>query len=169
MPSQVEIERKYVIKMPDLARLVTEAEYTESRIVQIYLSSEAGVTHRVRSRSFSDNVTVYTETKKTRIDGMSAHEEEKEISESEFLTLSKGIKAGTRPVIKTRYTFLLGGVTFEIDVYPDWNKTAIMETELKSREESVKMPPFIEIVREVTGDRSYSNAAMAESFPRELI
>ena len=168
MSKQVEIERKYVIKMPNVELLKTKEGYSESNIVQIYLSSDAGVTHRVRKRSFEGFVQ-YTENKKIRIDTMSAYEEEREISEAEFLSLSGKIKEGTRPVIKTRYTFDFCGVTFEIDVYPDWKRSAILETELESRDVSVKMPEFIEIISEVTGDRSYSNASMAHAFPEELI
>jgi len=168
MPNQVEIERKYIIKMPSESILSAQNGYTVSKIVQIYLSSEADVTHRVRMRSFGDRV-VYTETKKTRIDFISSHEEENEITEAEFCELSGKIKNGTRPVIKTRHTFVLDEVTFEIDVYPEWQNTAIMETELKSREETVKMPSFIEIVKDVTGDKNYSNASMAYAFPEELI
>ena len=168
MPKQIEIERKYVIKMPALDILKCRDGYTESKILQIYIESEAGVTHRIRKRSY-ENKSVYTQTKKSRIDSISSFEEENEISEERFCALSKEIKSGTLPVIKTRYTFTYNENTFEIDVYPNWKRSAIMETELASRDASVKMPPFIEIIREVTGDFRYSNAAMASEFPEELI
>ncbi|MBR5140695.1 MAG: hypothetical protein IKV16_06535 [Clostridia bacterium] len=162
----IEIERKYIIKLPDTSRLTEECGYTESDIVQIYLSSEPGVTHRIRSRRYGDK-TVYTETKKTRIDKMSAYEDEREISEAEFSLLSKGIDAATRPIIKKRVTFDYLGNTVEIDIYPDWHRHAILETELLSREACAALPEYIEIVREVTGDFRYSNAVMARSFPEE--
>ena len=98
---------------------------------------------------------------------MSAVEEEREITEAEFDELKKKIKTGTRPVIKTRHTFEYYGQVFEIDVYPSWKCTAIMETELDSDKKIVKMPPFIKIIKEVTGAPGYSNAAMSKSFPKE--
>ena len=168
MSKQIEIERKYVIKKPLPEVMKMQPEYTESEITQVYLTSEAGVTHRVRKRVF-DGDSVYTETKKTRIDRMSAVEEEREISAETYSSLCERMDEETQPVIKKRYTFFYDGVTFEIDVYPEWERTAIMETELENREVSVKIPEFIEIVREVTGERGYSNAAMAHSFPPELI
>ena len=168
MAKGIEIERKYVIKMPDISLLREKDGFSESEIMQIYLSSESGVTHRIRKRSFF-GATAYSETKKTRIDSMSSIEEENEISEAEFKKLSYKIKPGTSPIIKKRYTFEFSGVVFEIDVYPAWQSTAIMETELESREVSAKMPPFIEILREVTGDFRYSNASMSREFPEELI
>jgi CYTH domain-containing protein len=44
-----------------------------------------------------------------------------------------------------------------------------METELESREETVIYPDFIKILREVTGEKRYSNAGMAREFPEELV
>ena len=166
LDSKIEIERKYIVKKPSLEDMRAMEGYTESKITQIYLASDLGVTHRIRSRIYPDRA-VYTETKKVRIDKMSAYEDECEISESEFFEKSKKIDVAARPIIKTRYTFLYKGVTVEIDVYPEWNRCAIMETELEDREESVEIPDFIEIVRDVTGDKAYSNAAMAREFPTE--
>ena len=166
MTGHIETERKYIIKLPDFDLIKREAEYTSSDITQTYLNSDIGVTHRVRSRVYKDK-TVYTETKKTRISPMSSVEEEREISESEYEALAKNIKPGTRPVKKTRHTFVYSGQLFEIDVYPSWKCTAIMETELDNPEKIVKMPPFIRIVREVTGNKSYSNASMSCVFPKE--
>lgn len=163
---QIEIERKYIIAMPDISRLRELCGFTESRIEQIYLSTASGNTHRVRKRDFG-NAVEYTETCKERIDGMSVREREREISENEFMALSKNIAEGTRPLKKIRYTFDFSNQTFELDVYPEWKSTAIMETELKSRDEMVEMPDFITIIREVTGERAYSNASMSRNFPKE--
>ena len=99
---------------------------------------------------------------------MSVTEIEGKISEERFAELSSHIADGTKPVIKTRHTFLYKGKIFEIDVYPEWKSTAIMETELSDREECVEIPSFIEIIREVTGEKVYSNAAMSRIFPTEI-
>ena len=163
---QIEIERKYILVKPEIKALQSAENFTQSEIVQIYLASDEGVTHRVRSGSAEGRV-LYTETIKRRIDKMSCDEREREISEEEFAFLSKKIAEGTRPIIKKRYTFEFCGQIFEIDVYPEWDKTAIMETELESREQTVGMPEFITIVREVTGDKAYSNASMSRIFPKE--
>ena len=168
MKKELEIERKFIIYMPDLAALTAMPEYTSSRITQIYLEGEHGITHRVRMREYPEK-RVATETKKTRIDAMSVVEEEAVISESTFAEKAKMIARGTRPVIKTRHTFTLDSFTYEIDVYPEWEKQAILEIELPSRETRVDIPSFIRIVREVTGDRAYSNASLSHAFPEEDI
>ncbi|MBO7303973.1 MAG: hypothetical protein J6V09_01965 [Clostridia bacterium] len=162
----IEIERKYIISKPNFSSLVKENEYHRSEIVQIYLSGAKNATHRIRKRSDLSH-TVYTETVKVRIDGMSAYEDEREIFEQDFTALSAKIADGTRPIRKVRHTFRYGDLTFEIDEYPEWENTCIMEIELPTREKSFKIPDFINIIREVTGDGAYSNAAMSRAFPKE--
>ncbi len=164
----VEIERKYIIKMPDISVLSKQPEYTRSDITQIYITPKDGETHRVRRRCYPDRVQ-FVETRKIRIDHISVTEIEGEISEESFNELSKKMIDGSSPVIKTRHTFLYLGQIFEIDIYPQWKSTAIMETELCSREEEVEIPSFIEIIREVTGDKAYSNASMSRTFPHEIV
>ena len=162
----IEIERKYIIKMPSLDTLAIQPGYTESEIEQIYLSSEPWVTHRIRCRAFSDGVE-YTETKKMRLSALSALEDEREIEREEYLRLKENIRAGSRVLKKRRYTVSFLGKIFEIDVYPEWKRHAIMECELQGEDEDIVLPPFLELVREVTGDKSYSNAKMSECFPNE--
>jgi CYTH domain-containing protein len=166
--TNLEIERKYVIEKPQIDKMRECGAYTSSDIVQIYLDAEAGVTRRVRSRAYPDGRAQYFETEKRKIDEMSAEEREREITKAEFDNFSLQIAQDTRPITKTRHTFDYIGQTFEIDVYPEWERTCIMETELPSRDTEVKMPSFIRIIADVTGDKRYSNAAMSRSFPEEI-
>lgn len=162
----VEIERKYIIEKPHVELLSSQTDFTASDITQIYLESEPGQTRRIRARAKNGRMS-YTETRKIRIDKMSSTEIERDITAEEFSKLAKLQRAGSRVIKKTRYTFVFEGQLFEIDVYPEWSRTAIMETELASRESAVIMPHFLRIIREVTGIREYSNSAMSNSFPPE--
>lgn len=160
MKSQIETEHKYIIKMPSLEALSEMAGYYSDDIVQIYIPSEIGATHRIRSRRGRGRV-IYTETEKIRIDKMSSVENEREIGESEFIALSKTMLEGTRPVVKTRHTFEYRAQIFEVDVYPEWDKFAIMEAEVQDARVTFDIPDAIEVVREVTGDGRYSNASIS--------
>ena len=168
MNTPVEIERKFVIAMPNLSLLSSLCDYTASEIEQTYLLADKGVTRRVRARRYQDR-TVYTETKKVRIDSMSAHEQERTISEAEYTELLGEIIPGTATLFKTRYTFSFSDRIFEVDVYPEWVHTAILEVELDSCDSDIYMPDFIRVISEVTGDKRYSNAEMSREFPKELI
>ena len=163
----IETEKKYVIELPDFLFLSTLENYTESEIEQIYLKSE-GVTHRIRRRT-KNGTTVYTETKKRRLSPMSVVETENEIDEAKYNNLKKNRAKNSKILVKNRYTFTFDSRLFEIDVYPEWHKSAIMELELKSERESFSLPPFIKLIKDVTGLFEYSNAKMSVSFPPELI
>lgn len=162
----VETERKFIIRTPVLSLLEDQVGYEKSEIVQTYFVSDNGVTHRVRARA-GKNATVYTETKKTRISRMSVIEDEVKISEAEYLERLAALKTVGMPVRKTRHVFSYDGHLFEVDIYPGWKHHAIMEVEFSSEDERIQTPPFIEIVREVTGEKKYSNHSMALAFPEE--
>lgn len=164
--SGVEIERKYIIKMPDISLLSLQPEYTQSEILQIYLPSKNGETHRIRYRKYADRKE-FTETKKIHIDKMSSEEIEDFITEEQFSQLSKQLREGSVPLKKVRHTFVYLGNTIEIDIYPQWINTAIMEIELRDRAQKVELPPFIQIICEVTGNKAYSNSSMSRKFPDE--
>ena len=146
MQIPVEIERKYVIEKPQLEMLKDLPGYSSSDIEQTYLESSPAVTHRVRARRYGER-TVYTETKKVRIDKMSAFEDEREVSEGEYRELLLKKAEGTVTVKKTRHTFEYLTKTFEVDIYPEWQRSAILETELESRDTEVSFPAFITVMR----------------------
>ena len=162
----IEIERKLIIEKPSEERLRVCDSYTVSEIEQIYLHIAKGECDRIRRREYPTH-TVYTRTVKHRIDSESCYEDEREISREEYEALEKGIMQGTHPVRKRRHTFLFHGKTIEIDIYPEWERCAALECELSTRGESFLLPDFIRVLRDVTGDARYSNAALSQHFPSE--
>ena len=164
----IETEYKYIIKKPELSVIREMTGYTESKITQIYLENE-NATHRVRRREYSTGEVIYTENKKVRISRMSSTEDERTINVAEYEALSKNIERGASPLYKVRRTFEFSGKVFELDFYDGWEKSCIMEIELEYENEEIKYPPFIEILADVTGNKTYSNHSMAHSFPKEII
>ena len=164
----VEIEKKYIIEMPSIDTLSSQSDYSSSEILQIYIAGEEGETRRIRRRTYADRCQ-YTETRKIRLNATSSTEMEREISPDEFTALNALALADRKPIHKTRHIFTYKNQLFEIDVYPEWQKTAIMETELDSADMEVEFPSFIKIVRDVTGAKKYSNAGMSKDFPKESI
>ena len=162
----IETERKYIIRIPRISDMRECRGYSCSAIEQIYLPSVHGVTHRIRRR-LTAGKSIYTETIKTRLSSMSCIEEEKEIPKEEYSRL-KGMRDRNRRIVKkNRHTFVYGEQTFEIDIYPFRKNSCVMETELKSEMDRPAIPPFIKVVKEVTGDHRYSNAALAKKIPTD--
>ena len=160
-----EIERKYLIRRPAEAWLEANCQGTD--IIQTYLKTEApGHSDRVRRRAGKNGV-VYTHTVKRRITDLRREEQEREIDEAEYQTLLQRADPERRSIEKRRYVLAYDGKEFEIDVYPFWQDKAVMEIELSEETETVKLPPEIEIIRDVTADRRYTNAALAREIPAD--
>ena len=158
-----EIERKYLIRRPAEAWLEANCQGTD--FIQTYLKTEApGHSDRVRRRAGKNGV-VYTHTVKRRITDLRREEQEREIDEAEYQTLLQRADPERRSIEKRRYVLAYDGKEFEIDVYPFWQDKAVMEIELSEETETVKLPPQIEIIRDVTADRRYTNAALAREIP----
>lgn len=160
-----EIERKFLIRMPDLLWLASVAE--RSHIRQTYLLNERkGTSERVRSRA-AQGRTVYTHTQKTHVSDMRRIEVEREIGQSEYERLLLKADPERKPIEKDRYCLRSGDYLYEIDIYPFWNEQAILEIELTDESQSFPWPEGIVCLREVTDDRRYTNSALARRVPEE--
>ena len=159
-----EIERKFLIRRPD--RRFLEQRAVGSEITQTYLLSEPGETNRVRARRTGDQVS-YTHTRKYKINSMRRVELEREISKTEYERLLELTDPERRPIRKERWVLEYHGQFFEIDLFPFWERQAYLELELTDEEQAIDFPPELEILREVTGDKRYTNAALAREIPPE--
>lgn len=161
-----EIERKFLIRYPDMAWLSGRASASE--IVQTYLKTGKGGTERVRKRSDGDG-SVYTHTVKTHISNIRRLENEREITEGEYHELLRAADPERRTIEKTRLCLDYRGQVLEIDLYPFWKDRAVMEIELTDEGQAVELPAEIEMIREITDDRRYTNSSIARSVPEEQI
>lgn len=159
-----EIERKFIIRRPERAYLEAYGEGTE--ILQTYLLGRPGETTRVRKRWHGDDVH-YTLTIKSRVNAMRQIEREREISEAEYEELLKTADPERIPIHKERWVVEYHGQKFEIDLFPFWKKQAYLELELSDESQEIDFPPALERIREVTGDRRYSNRGLAREIPAE--
>ena len=90
-------------------------------------------------------------------------EKERRLSKDEYLTLLMESDSSAHPIRKTRYCLTYANQYFEIDLYPFWKDQAILEIELKDENDKISIPEEIEIIREVTDDPAYKNAALAHT------
>jgi len=154
-----ETERKYLIKYPDIVRLTKES-FEVREITQTYLTSEVDADRRVRA-SCVNGRTTYTFTEKRKISALTRYEDEKEITKEEYEALLLAADKSFYPVHKTRYCIPAGERVAEVDVYSGISGFAICEVELESEDEMVTLPDCVILVREVTGEREYSNRNIA--------
>ena len=164
----LEIERKFLIRMPDPERLERESVRRIS-ITQVYLKNTENVhSRRVRlSRWDGEEARYYNE--KVRLTDRTRIERERRIGPEEWDALLTEADPDRRVIEKIRWCVPSGPHTLEIDVFPFWTDRAYCEVELASENEPFEMPGWIEILREVTDDPRYTNYALALSIPEEVI
>lgn len=165
--SAMEIERKYLIRMPDEAALAAMPGCEKWEIVQTYLRDCGnGFTNRVR-RVRTNGAEKYIHTQKRRVNALSCHESEGEVSRSEYDRLMQEADPALRSIDKKRYRVPYAGQLLEIDIYSFWTDRATLEIELESEAQQPVLPPWLELVREVTGEPAYKNLYLAREVPME--
>ena len=86
---------------------------------------------------------------------------ERRLTNNEYLTLLMDADTSRRQIRKTRFCLTYKNQSFEIDVYPFWQKQAIAEIELTGDTADVSFPEEITVIREVTGDKDYETSALS--------
>ena len=155
-----EIWHKYLISMPDVERLQKNFTASALDMMQTYLvGTQANVVRRIRQqKNGQEYLYFYTEKRYADKD---AWETEKPITQKEYVQYLMEADTALHAVHKTKYRFTYEGCRFEVDVYPFSKDRAIMRAELPEAETTPKLPPEIQILREVTGDPAYKNSHLA--------
>ena len=156
LPQAIEVERKYIVEitapLPDC---------TESDILQTYLTGEPGCEIRLRRRSTNGNIVNIHTTRKS----ISPTEElvtERQVTNALYESLLQQADPYRRTLHKRRNSFIYQGQFFELDSYLDeLNGLVILETKGIASHADLKLPPFLRIVRDITGDVSYYNPTLA--------
>ena len=156
-----ETEIKLLVEMPEDRTL---ENWSRGDLVQTYLTNPE-VMERVRSWT-ENGVTCYTHTIKQG-SGISHLEREEEISRETYEALLERADPQRVPVVKTRCRLNWQGFCYELDIYPQWTRQAVLEVELERVDLHPALPPGIRMIRDVTFEDAYSNSSMALRMPTE--
>lgn len=156
IPQQVIEERKYIVKLWGEIPGVIESE-----IFQTYLTSEPRSEVRLRRRTLNGiSVNVRT-TKKTLPSGEQVITE-RQIDNNLYESLMRQADPYRSTIHKIRKTFIWKGQFFELDTYLSPNEgLQILETKGIVDHEAVNIPPFIEVIEDITGNTGYYNYNIA--------
>ncbi|MBQ2725872.1 MAG: hypothetical protein IJF78_09210 [Clostridia bacterium] len=162
-----EIERKFLIRLPDFEAIPKCRVQAMTQTYLNILPDDPGLERRVRwIAENGQNRFVYTE-KRSISSGTAAvrQEDEWEISAEEY---ADKLAEAFSQLTKVRHSFPYAGHIVEIDVYPydiggdAMVGLAVMEIEMADENEEIQLPPFLEVLRELTGTREFSNKALAK-------
>ena len=158
IPEPVEDERKFLLnRFP--GDLPVRAEEVE--IEQVYLLSADGSEARVRRRGQRGHFT-YTHTIKRPHSAGQRVEIEHPISAGEYVALLAQADPTRVAIRKNRTCFVWESQYFEVDRFlAPRSYLVLLEAELDSADQTVRLPPFLDVAREVSGEIEFSNAQIA--------
>ncbi len=151
-PAQV--ERKFLIGYIDEGDLAAY-EPVEQIITQTYLKERAKGTERRTRKVVSNNAISYSYTEKRPISPMERIENERLLSEKEYIRKNAEVDPEYGSVTKRRFCFRYKGHYCTVDTYPTNADSAILDVQLNDKDEEVELPPEIRVIKEVTGDVNY--------------
>ncbi len=156
LPQPIEEERKYIV---ELTGEVPNA--IDSDIVQTYLTGEPGSEIRLRRRGFAGKF-VYVHTTKKRISDTEQIETERQINANLYESMLQQADPYRQTIRKHRKSFIWKGQYFELDAFSaPIDNLMILETKGIANNESVKFPPFIRVIEDITGNTKYYNYNIA--------
>ena len=160
-PEPHEIERRFLVE-PVLASMLP-AHSVQVEILQSYISSvELGAVRRIRRRA-QHNAATYYETVKSPVRVGVVREIERQISADDYSRLESMRIANMETIRKIRHHFIYCDQYFELDVFrASLGGLFILEIELLHENAPVEIPPFLRVVREVTGMSEFSNYMLAK-------
>lgn len=156
IPQPIEEERKYIVKLTGEI-----PSSIDSDIVQTYLTGEPNTEIRLRKRRFEEKE-VYVHTTKKRISESEQIETERQINQNLYESLLQQADPCRQAISKHRKSFIWKGQYFELDIFEAPRKDLmILETKGVAKQESVKFPPFIQVLEDITGNTNYYNYNIA--------
>ncbi len=159
--SNVEIEKKFLIKPIPVEFLKKTSNCCMVEIEQAYLKGHGGENCRIRKRCFKDSTQYYLTTKK-QISTVKREENEEEISKDVYSNLINKKAEDTEIIRKKRYCIMENYTYFEIDVFPFMESYMLLEVELDNEMDNFTLPSYIEVVKDVTENRDFTNFFMAK-------
>lgn len=166
IPVPLEIERKFLIKYPDISFLLNNRMCKPVDIFQTYIMLNG---HKIRLRKRGEGGSFcYYKTRKIQLSSIKRVEIENRLSDKEYNELLENAEKKLS-VEKTRYCFIFNDKYFEIDAFDFSKKYALLEIELSDENEEPELPPFLEIVKDVSADKNYRNFAIASLLDNGII
>lgn len=157
LPQPVQEERIFRVRI-----IGDIPECSESLITQTYLVAEPGCEVRLRRREWSGGKVVNVHRSKKRISDTEIIETERNVDNNLYEQMLQQADPYRATIKKKRHSFIWKGQFFEIDTFlSPIDDLVMMETKGVAEQETVKVPPFIEILEDVTGNSKYLNYNIA--------
>jgi len=158
LPQPIVEERKYIVELTG----PLPEDGILSEITQTYLQAEPGTEVRLRKRGW-DQKQVYVHTTKKKISDSEELVTERQINNSLYEMMLNLADPTRHTIQKQRNSFIWKGQYFEVDTYQGrLDGLVILETKGIVEGEPVKFPPFLNVIKDITGSEEYYNYNLAK-------
>jgi len=164
IPVPLEIERKFLLDSCFSIKDIL-VPYQKISIEQCYLMPGKAREARIRKRGQRGSFVYYLAYKQPLDKPGIRIETEERIAAEEYDALRRLRDREKRIIRKNRFCFIWQNQYFELDVFKNLLDRALLEIELTEENQEVSLPPFLPIVKEVTGDSRFSNYHIASKNP----
>lgn len=147
-------ERKFLIEYVDETDLAAY-DPVEQNITQTYLKERAKGTERRTRKVLSNNAISYFYSEKRPISPIERIENERLLSQKEYVRLTEEVDPVYGSINKRRFCFRYNDRYCTVDTYPICADRAILDVQLNDKDEQPDLPPEIRVIKEVTGDPNY--------------
>lgn len=157
LPQDIVEERKYIVELTDQL----PDDCIETQILQTYLTAEPGSEVRLRRRTSGDH-TVNIHTVRRQLSDSQELVTERQVPDALYESLLQQADPYRQPIRKLRHSFIHQGQFFELDTYQGQHEgLLILETKGIACHNDLRLPPFLRIVQDITGDKRYYNPNLA--------
>ncbi len=158
-PAPPEIERKFLVEMPDLAALDALPGCRRVEIEQAYLPTTNE--ERLRVRKWVENgQAIYYKTRRRRLNGQRLEVEER-LTQRSYKEMLEEAGDSLELLHKSRYTIPFDGRFFRLDLYRFWQDKALVKLELNEEGAEIRLPPQLKLIREVTDEQDFKDYNLA--------
>ncbi|MDY6122259.1 MAG: ATP-binding protein [Porphyromonas sp.] len=152
-PSTLGVRRKYLVRLNGSIPYGVEAE-----IYQAYIPAEDGSTVRIRKRGYPGNyVYFYSQQLQTQPGEILPIVTERQMSPNEYISMLNSIDRSELMIVhKKRKSFVWDRQYFELDTFIEPEQRFLLLEIKGRREEDIHLPPFVELLEDVTDNPDYS-------------
>lgn len=144
------IEKKFLIKVPELDKLLKVKSVNKAHLVQNYISTSHDNDVKVVLRMENGKSFFYKITKNPHGRFI------EKIAADDYIISLENNKV-LRKIVKDRYTFVFENKRYKLDIFENFFDFAILEVDLLNDSDKVNFPSFVEVLQDVSGDYNFKN------------
>ncbi len=163
-PTSLRFQRKFLVDLNNSKFSFNEDNSTKIDIVQTYLGN-TDYEKRLRKRIFDGEATYFLTVQSEQNDLSKKVITNQKISEKEYQKIID-ISDTKYEINKTRYTFSENKQYFRLDIFSK-TSLALLEVDVKDKNDVVNIPSNIKIIKEVSNDINYRNINIAKKINKD--